>query len=468
MVAPKCLYETLSLETTATPTEIKKSHRALALLHHPDKNPSPESEETFKSIQAAYDVLSDPREREWYDNHRDDILSASSSLDLYHYFQTSCYTGYDGDDGFYKVYAQIFESIWTEERRGDVAILFGDAQAAWPAVSAFYGVWEAFATKKAFMNGDKWNQAEAPNREIRRLMEKDNKKERAKLKREYNTLVRQLVTYVKKRDPRVVKQRKVQLEERERAEKDRVRLDKEKKEHERDERDRVRKARDEVLEEDGEELDLILEQIYVEQMYVQEDSEEEDEHLFCAACRKPFRTRAQQGDHERSKKHRVNVEKLRTQLEAEDKVAGIQSLHVEEDMQMPEVAARGKRKRKKRAMKSTLVDSDQEPEEHEPESAPEPKMESQSEAQSRPDAVADTKVNAVPADEAIPAEEAVPASEVVQKPALSKREKRKLRQKNKAAASGESEHVCNVCCSRFPSRNKLMQHVSNKGHALHV
>jgi len=63
------LYERLNLSPSATPNEIKKSYRKLALKWHPDKNPSPEAQEKFKKISEAYSILSDPEKRENYNNY---------------------------------------------------------------------------------------------------------------------------------------------------------------------------------------------------------------------------------------------------------------------------------------------------------------------------------------------------------------------------------------------------------------
>lgn len=60
-------YETLGVTREATPDEIKKAYRRLARELHPDVNPSEEAAERFKSVTHAYDVLSDPNERQRYD-----------------------------------------------------------------------------------------------------------------------------------------------------------------------------------------------------------------------------------------------------------------------------------------------------------------------------------------------------------------------------------------------------------------
>ncbi len=64
----KTLYDTLEVKKGATDDEIKKAYRKLARKYHPDANQGDkESEERFKEVQAAYDVLSDPEKRKQYD-----------------------------------------------------------------------------------------------------------------------------------------------------------------------------------------------------------------------------------------------------------------------------------------------------------------------------------------------------------------------------------------------------------------
>jgi len=58
-------YETLGVSKDATPQDIKKAYRKLAMKHHPDKGGD---QEQFKRITGAYEVLSDPDKRAQYDN----------------------------------------------------------------------------------------------------------------------------------------------------------------------------------------------------------------------------------------------------------------------------------------------------------------------------------------------------------------------------------------------------------------
>jgi len=80
------LYKTLEVSTEASHEQIKKAYRTLAVRYHPDKNHHPDAEKKFKSIAAAYNVLSDPTQRQTYNNLRisenNEVVLDSTKCDI--------------------------------------------------------------------------------------------------------------------------------------------------------------------------------------------------------------------------------------------------------------------------------------------------------------------------------------------------------------------------------------------------
>jgi DnaJ family protein A protein 5 len=212
----QCHYDVLGVEMQANAAVIKKAHRQLALQHHPDKGGDPE---VFKRIQEAYECLSDPAERQWYDEHRSAILQGWSTTDgtnandlifqVAPFLHPSCFSGFDDEtsNGFYAVYGKVFAAIAREEAAASseshLPVEFGNQKSDWSVVTAFYQAWESFASQLSFAWADVYDTLSEPNRRIRRAMDDTNKKARKSARKDRNAEIQALVHFVKKRDPRV-------------------------------------------------------------------------------------------------------------------------------------------------------------------------------------------------------------------------------------------------------------------------
>lgn len=249
----QCHYQVLEIPLDADVAAIKKAHRQKALQYHPDKNLNdPGAHDRFRRIQEAYECLSDPLERKWYDEHREAILkgwSATSSsggdneqdvefvFNIVPFMYAGCYNGYDdsAQNGFYQVYRSVFHKIYESDvqpssSNGATTVDstttlqhippdFGTSDTPWDDVAAFYRGWESFISAATFSWADVYDVLrDAPDRRVRRLMEDENRKARRTARKSRNDDILALVRFVKRRDPRV-KARKQQLDE-EKARKD--------------------------------------------------------------------------------------------------------------------------------------------------------------------------------------------------------------------------------------------------------
>ena len=71
-------YSLLKIRRDATQDEVKRAYRRLARELHPDVNPDPQTQERFKEITQAYEVLSDTEKRRMYDMGVDPFATAGT------------------------------------------------------------------------------------------------------------------------------------------------------------------------------------------------------------------------------------------------------------------------------------------------------------------------------------------------------------------------------------------------------
>jgi DnaJ family protein A protein 5 len=392
-------YELLSIEPEATADEIKRSYRKLALKHHPDKNPDDVERATkhFHKLQEAFDVLSDEQERAWYDNNRQRFLNGefeNADLDeeafesfkegnkpakaagtsspgltprhLMRFFDPSLASDLsDSDSSFFGTYRRLFERLAEEDRAAgtypgdeestplprDAYPSFGYSHTPFAAdkkeetvhqtpARDFYTFFMNFQTRKSMGWLDQYRLSEAPDRRVKRLMEKENKRARDAGKREYNDTIRALALFVRKRDPRYKAHQETQEKARVGPEAEANR----KAYVEKIERERRARADafqpqswqiaqetediysgDETDEDDDEDEDQLEEGDDEDQLDAQGGSGDDEDFndLECFACDKQFRSVAAFENHEQSTKHKKAVKALQKKMRKEGKALGL-------------------------------------------------------------------------------------------------------------------------------------------------
>jgi DnaJ family protein A protein 5 len=349
-------YDLLGVERDVSEDEIKKAYRRKALELHPDRNYGNVENATkqFAEIQSAYEVLSDPQERAWYDSHRDVLLRGNqggagpTEEFSYNIRMTTAdevmkltmkFNGRldysDSLSGFYGGLNEFFKQLAKEE---DIACQWDNLEPLdYPefglknddyddVVRPFYAAWNGFSTKKSYSWKDEYRLSEAPDRRIRRLMEKENKKLRENGIQEYNDAVRALIAFVRKRDPRFQENQKSEAE-RQKALRDATAAKAAK----------ARAARQVKLE--AMEAESVPD--WAKSRTVDEheggfssESEEEEHEYECVVCDKVFKSEAQFHTHEKSKKHLKLLKQMKRDMKVQDQELGLDTngdgLHDEE------------------------------------------------------------------------------------------------------------------------------------------
>jgi DnaJ homolog subfamily A member 5 len=359
-----CYYELLGVEHQASDEEqatlvvlvlitpisnhmffprIKKAYRKRALELHPDRNINDVENATkrFAEIQAAYEVLSDPQERAWYDSHREAILGGhdpdenpgeffsvglTTTEDIFSLIRRFDATIplTDEPTGFFSIARETFERLAAEEA---AAADFDDRQTvSYPTfgrsnddyelvVKPFYAGWSAFHTRKTYAWKDKFRLPDAPDRRVRRLMEKENQKLRDDAIRDFSDAVQFLLVFVRKRDPRYLPNTQTEAE-RQKSMRDAAAA----------QAARSRAANQKKLA-DAFVADWAKTQGDGNDHWAEEDqssdshsgAESEVEQIECVVCNKTFKSYKQFEAHERSKKHVKAVQQLRREILREDR-----------------------------------------------------------------------------------------------------------------------------------------------------
>ncbi|KAJ6513437.1 DnaJ domain-containing protein [Mycena sanguinolenta] len=485
-------YQLLEVEETATSEEIKRSFRRLALVHHPDKNQNDVEGATqrFAALQQAYEVLSDEQERAWYDSHKASLAPEPDDATVYEdirkgaapsraqdrgltvrqlnrFFDVTIWSGVDdGENSFFTIYRNLFARLQAEEALISDSDYPSFGYAGWSyqptdkksdGARTFYNAWTNFASMKDFGWMDQWNLNEAPDRRVRRLMEKDNKKAREDARREYNDTVRSLAKFLRKRDPRYkthLAQQAQDLASGSTTPGAGTMTPK------------AAAPRAEYVEQEWQKIDALRQHDDLEWAAAEGEDPEEWE---CVVCGKSFWSEAAWDSHERSKKHLKEVERLKREMLNDDEELGLAGEQEEAAAQVPrtpsppaEVPVPLPTSVKESSQEAPLLEEEHDTpirkkgKQKKPNKAINPEWEPRTKTEKMARNFGDVEPEGADAAGDEPSTPAAPT----------KRDLRRARQAKKAEADeAAGKQVCNVCFETFNSKTALFAHIKETGHA---
>lgn len=458
------LYEILGVETTVTESELKKVYKKLALQLHPDRNyQNPEAAtKQFARVQAAYDVLIDPQERAWYDNHGSEGSGGPSqpeyggkitrAEELEIYLDPDFYAQYTNNwPKFYEDVGRLFAQLAEEEHEAaldqgvEPPLLhsFGTETSPWEnSAKLFYDSWNSFSSIKTFSWEDLYKAWDAPDRRTRRAMEMKNKKIREAAKKEFNQLVRTLINLIKKKDKRA-QRHKASVKRAEDTESSPAAAAAAKEKAKRKKQEQSQKYAAQYQPQEWEKNEEEEGDQNLDEGEKSESDNNDMLHLFeCIVCDKLFKSQAQLVKHEESKKHIKNLKQLQREMRREGMDLGLDTNEKE-------------------------VDSEEEDEAHSEEDSHEDSENTHLENSKKVEESKASSTDKEPSlEELLQQLEGLKADSAPKtQPSSKKGGRAKAKREKKNKPTNEYAFACAVCQSVFPSRNKMFEHVKLSGHA---
>ena len=112
-MAKQDYYAALGVARDASPEELKKAYRKLAMQYHPDRNPGDKSAEAkFKEVNEAYDVLRDPEKRAAYDRFGHAAFEQGAGAG------PGGFGGFSAGGSFADIFDEMFSEFMGGGRRG--------------------------------------------------------------------------------------------------------------------------------------------------------------------------------------------------------------------------------------------------------------------------------------------------------------------------------------------------------------